>query len=77
MRLVISEFMSLDGVAQAPGGAKEDTDGGFANGGWSMPWFDPVVMGGAIAAAMADTEAFAVRSADLAGDGRGVARSGR
>ena len=57
MRLVVSEFMSLDGVAQAPGGAKEDTDGDFSHGGWSMPWFDPVVMGGAIDAAMADTEA--------------------
>ena len=57
MRLVVSEFMSLDGVAQAPGGAKEDADGGFSHGGWSMPWFDPVVMGGAIDAAMADTEA--------------------
>jgi len=30
MRIVISEFMSLDGVVQAPGGAEEDTDGGFA-----------------------------------------------
>ena len=57
MRLVVSEFMSLDGVAQAPGGAEEDTDGGFAHGGWSMPWFDPGIMGGAIDAAMADTEA--------------------
>jgi hypothetical protein len=41
MRLVVSEFMSLDGVAQAPGGAKEDADGGFSHGSWSMPWFDP------------------------------------
>ncbi len=57
MRLVVSAFMSLDGVAQAPGGAQEDTDGGFSHGGWSMPWFDPDVMGGAIAAAIADTEA--------------------
>ena len=57
MRLVVSEFMSLDGVSQAPGGAEEDTDGGFAHGGWSMPWFDPEIMGGAIDAAMADTEA--------------------
>jgi hypothetical protein len=29
MRIIISEFISLDGVVQAPGGAEEDTDGGF------------------------------------------------
>jgi dihydrofolate reductase len=48
MRIVISEFISLDGVVQAPGGAEEDTDGGFRHGGWSMPYFDPDVMGTAI-----------------------------
>ena len=48
MRIVISEFISLDGVVQAPGGAEEDTDGGFRHGGWSMSIFDPEVMGGAI-----------------------------
>jgi dihydrofolate reductase len=47
MRIVIVEFMSLDGVVQAPGGPDEDTDGGFAHGGWSHPFFDPEVMGGA------------------------------
>ena len=41
MRIVISQFMSLDGIVQAPGGSQEDIDGGFANGGWSMPYFDP------------------------------------
>ncbi|MGH3387302.1 MAG: dihydrofolate reductase family protein [Actinomadura sp.] len=46
MRIVITEFISLDGVVQAPGGPDEDTDGGFAHGGWSMPFFDPEVMGG-------------------------------
>ena len=40
MRIVIIEFISLDGVVQAPGGADEDTDGGFAHGGWSHPFFD-------------------------------------
>jgi len=45
MRVVISEFISLDGVVQAPGGPDEDTSGGFRHGGWSMPFFDPAVMG--------------------------------
>jgi dihydrofolate reductase len=57
MRVVVSEFMSLDGVVQAPGGAEEDTDGGFTHGGWSMPYFDPEVMGTAIGEAMATVEA--------------------
>jgi dihydrofolate reductase len=45
VRIVVSEFMSLDGVVQAPGGPDEDTEGGFRHGGWSMPYFDPEVMG--------------------------------
>jgi dihydrofolate reductase len=39
-RLVVNEFMSLDGVAQAPGGADEDTSGRFAHGGWHMRFMD-------------------------------------
>ena len=46
MRIVIIEFISLDGVVQAPGGPDEDTDGGFAHGGWSHPFFDDTVGGG-------------------------------
>ena len=57
MRVVISDFVSLDGVAQAPGGPEEDTEGGFTNGGWSMPFFDVETMGGAINQAMATTSA--------------------
>ena len=45
MKTLITEFISLDGVVQAPGGASEDTDGGFSHGGWSMKYFDPVAMG--------------------------------
>ncbi|WKU43343.1 dihydrofolate reductase family protein [Streptomyces sp. VNUA116] len=57
MRIVVSEFMSLDGVVQAPGGPEEDTDGGFAHGGWSHPFFDPEVVGGAFADALTKAEA--------------------
>lgn len=57
MQLVVTDFMSLDGVVQAPGGPDEDTDGGFAHGGWSMPFFDPDTMGPAIGEAMESAEA--------------------
>ena len=46
MHIILIDFMSLDGVVQAPGGPKEDTDGGFAHGGWSHPFFDETVGGG-------------------------------
>ncbi|HYN32921.1 MAG TPA: dihydrofolate reductase family protein [Ilumatobacteraceae bacterium] len=57
MRIVVGEFISLDGVVQAPGGAEEDTDGAFAHGGWSMPYFDPETLGGFIDEAMQTTDA--------------------
>lgn len=46
MKTLITEFISLDGVVQAPGAVDEDTDRGFRHGGWSVKYFDPVVMGG-------------------------------
>ena len=57
MRVVVNEFMSLDGVVQAPGGPEEDTEGGFSHGGWSMPYFDPEVMGAAVVEGMSTVEA--------------------
>ncbi len=56
-KIVVSEFISLDGVIQAPGGADEDTEGGFAHGGWTMPyWHDDI--GEAFDEAMSETDTF-------------------
>ncbi len=57
MRIILSDFISLDGVVQAPGGPQEDTDGGFRHGGWSMPFFDEEAMGPILDDVMAGTEA--------------------
>jgi dihydrofolate reductase len=42
-KVVVNEFLSLDGVAQAPGGADEDPSGGFAHGGWHMQYMQDEV----------------------------------
>lgn len=56
-KLIVSEFVSLDGVIQAPGGADEDTDGGFRHGGWTVPyWHDDI--GNAFGALMQEVDAF-------------------
>jgi dihydrofolate reductase len=56
-KLIVSEFMTLDGVMQAPGGKDEDRDGGFEHGGWTLPyWHDDI--GKSFGALMADTDAF-------------------
>ncbi|MGH9162005.1 MAG: dihydrofolate reductase family protein [Vicinamibacteraceae bacterium] len=56
-KLIVSEFMSLDGVIQAPGGKDEDPDGGFEHGGWTMPyWHDGI--GEAFDALMKDVDTF-------------------
>src|SRR5689334_17948004 len=39
-KIIVSMFITLDGVMQAPGGPKEDTEGGFKYGGWTAPYFD-------------------------------------
>jgi dihydrofolate reductase len=41
-KVIVNEFMSLDGVVQAPGAADEDTSGGFEHGGWHLRYFDDV-----------------------------------
>lgn len=56
-KLIVSEFLSLDGVMQAPGGANEDTEGGFRHGGWTLPyWHDDI--GRSFGALMQETDAF-------------------
>ncbi|MGH7535401.1 MAG: dihydrofolate reductase family protein [Gemmatimonadales bacterium] len=52
MRILVVSFMSLDGVVQAPNRPEEDTDGGFAHGGWSHRFYDPEVMGPVFGEAM-------------------------
>jgi dihydrofolate reductase len=56
MNIILIDFLSLDGVAQAPGGPEEDTDGGFAHGGWSAPYFDVDVMGPIISEGLQEAE---------------------
>ena len=55
-KLVVTEFLSLDGVYQAPGAPDEDREGGFEHGGWQMPYFDDIEMESA-SKGMAETDA--------------------
>jgi hypothetical protein len=56
-KLIVSEFVTLDGVMQAPGGKDEDRDGGFEHGGWTVPyWHDDI--GKSFFALMEDCDAF-------------------
>ena len=56
-KLIVSEFVSLDGVMQAPGGKDEDRDGGFEHGGWTWPyWHDDI--GLTFGELMKDVDAF-------------------
>jgi len=43
-KLVIQQFLTLDGVMQAPGAKDEDTRNGFAFGGWQIPFFDESIV---------------------------------
>jgi hypothetical protein len=76
-KLIVSEFVSLDGVIQAPGGKDEDRDGGFEHGGWTLPyWHDDI--GATFMALMKDTDAFLAGAAHLRHARRGVrAHAGR
>lgn len=56
-KLIVHEFVTLDGVMQAPGGKDEDRDGGFAHGGWTIPyWHDDI--GNTFGTLMRDVDAF-------------------
>jgi len=56
-KLIVHEFVTLDGVMQAPGGKDEDRDGGFEHGGWTLPyWHDDI--GAAFGSLMKDVDAF-------------------
>jgi dihydrofolate reductase len=56
-KLIVHEFVTLDGVMQAPGAKDEDRDGGFEHGGWTLPyWHDDI--GAAFGEMMKDVDAF-------------------
>jgi dihydrofolate reductase len=44
-KVIVVEWMTLDGVVQAPGAPDEDTSGGFKHGGWHLPYFDDMSRG--------------------------------
>lgn len=56
-KLIVSEFVSLDGIMQAPGSVEEDTEGGFRHGGWTLPyWHDDI--GRSFGALMQEVDTF-------------------
>jgi dihydrofolate reductase len=56
-KLIVHEFMTLDGIIQAPGGSAEDIDGGFAHGGWTLPFWHHDI-GATFGKLMQDVDAF-------------------
>jgi dihydrofolate reductase len=56
-KLLVHEFVTVDGIMQAPGGPDEDRDGDFSHGGWTLPyWHDDI--GATFGALMQDVDAF-------------------
>jgi dihydrofolate reductase len=56
-KLIVHEFVTLDGIMQGPGSPDEDRDGGFTSGGWTLPyWHDDI--GATFGAQMQDVDAF-------------------
>jgi dihydrofolate reductase len=55
--LAVIDFLSLDGVMQAPGQPEEDTEGGFTYGGWAIPYHDET-LAESVADSMAATDAY-------------------
>jgi dihydrofolate reductase len=56
-KLIVSEFITLDGVIQAPGGKDEDRDGGFEHGAWTLPYWHNDI-GKSFGELMQETDAF-------------------
>ena len=56
-KLIVSEFLTLDGVMQAPGSPTEDRSGGFDHGGWQLDYFDDT-LGTAVMDGLAATGGF-------------------
>jgi dihydrofolate reductase len=57
-KVIVNEFISLDGVAQAPGGVDEDTSAGFAHGGWHMQYMEDEVAREWVLRGILDAEGF-------------------
>jgi dihydrofolate reductase len=56
-KIIVSEFLTLDGVMQAPGNKDEDRSGGFDQGGWQLGYFDDA-LGNAVMGGLAETGGF-------------------